>query len=102
MGQRLGAKLHTTFDSHPHVTNIRRLGLMAGISIVKDSGTGEAYEVTEGHGAKIMAHMRDEGSVIPRIINDELLIAPPLVVNADEIDQIVGAVEAAVRAVTGD
>jgi len=102
MGQHLGEKLHAAFDGHPHVTNIRRLGLMAGISLVKDAGTGEAYDVAEGHGAKVMAHMRDEGSVIPRIINDELLMAPPLVVKAEEIDQIVGAAEAAVRAVTGN
>ena len=29
-------------------------------------------------------------------------MAPPLVVNADEIDQIVGAAEAAIKAVAGD
>jgi adenosylmethionine-8-amino-7-oxononanoate aminotransferase len=73
---------------------------MAGLSLVKDAATGEAFE-TPGTGATVMAHMRDEGGVIPRIINDELLLAPPLVINAEEVEIIVGAAAAAVEAVTG-
>ena len=45
--------------------------------------------------------MREEGSVITRFVGDQIVLAPPLVVNGDEVDQIVGAVEAAVAAVTG-
>ena len=48
-----------------------------------------------------MAHMRNEGGVIPRIINDELLMAPPLVVNSEEVDIMIDAAREAVRAVTG-
>ena len=39
--------------------------------------------------------------MIPRIINDELLMAPPLVINAEEIGIMVDAAAAAVKAVTG-
>jgi adenosylmethionine-8-amino-7-oxononanoate aminotransferase len=44
--------------------------------------------------------MREEGGVITRFVGDQIVLAPPLVINADEIDLIVGAVEAAVAAVT--
>ena len=91
MGERLSSKLQESFQGHPHVTNIRSLGLMTGFSIVKDSATGEPYDVSEGHGKRVLAHMRDEGNVLPRNINDEILLAPPLVINAEEIDQIVSA-----------
>ena len=39
----------------------------------------------------------------PRFANvgDQIVLAPPLVINASEVDHIVGAVAAAVRAVTG-
>jgi putrescine aminotransferase len=100
MGQLLGDKLHEAFDGHPHVTNIRRLGLMAGLSLVQDAEAGAPFD-TPGTGAKVMAHMRDEGGVIPRIINDELLMAPPLVVNAEEVGIMVDATREAVRSVTG-
>ena len=64
---------------------------MAGFSIVKNSSTGEPFDISEGYGKRVLAHMRDEGHVLPRNINDEILLAPPLVVNAEEIDQIISA-----------
>jgi adenosylmethionine-8-amino-7-oxononanoate aminotransferase len=39
--------------------------------------------------------------VITRIVADHVVFAPPLVVNASEVAQIVDATRAAVRAVTG-
>jgi len=100
MGARLSDGLRAAFEGHPHVTNIRSLGLMAGLSLVQDAENGTAFEAP-GTGAAVMAHMRDEGRVIPRIINDELLMAPPLVINAEEVDIMIGAAREAVRAVTG-
>ncbi len=100
MGERLGDRLRATFEGHPHVTNVRNLGLIAGLSLVQDAESGTLF-AESGTGAKVMAHMRDEGGVIPRIINDELLMAPPLVINAEELDIMVDAAAAAVTAVTG-
>lgn len=100
MGARLSDGLRAAFEGHPHVTNIRNLGLMCGLSLVQDAENGTPFEAP-GTGAQVMGHMRDEGGVIPRIINDELLMAPPLVINADEVDIMIGAAREAVRAVTG-
>lgn len=100
MGARLGDGLRAAFEGHPHVTNIRNLGLMCGLSLVQDAENGTAF-AEPGTGAAVMAHMRDEGHVIPRIINDELLMAPPLVINADEVDFMIHAAREAVRSVTG-
>jgi adenosylmethionine-8-amino-7-oxononanoate aminotransferase len=101
MGDRLGDGLRSVFGEHAHVTNIRQLGLIAGITLVRDAGSGEAYDPSEGMGGKVARHMREEGQVITRFVGDNLVIAPPLVVNASEIDHIVGAFEGAVNAVTG-
>jgi adenosylmethionine-8-amino-7-oxononanoate aminotransferase len=100
MGQRLGDGLRAAFAGHPHVANIRNLGLIAGLSLVQDAEARTAFEAP-GTGAQVMAHMRNEGGVIPRIINDELLMAPPLVVNSEEVDIMIDAAREAVRAVTG-
>jgi adenosylmethionine-8-amino-7-oxononanoate aminotransferase len=100
MGDRLGDGLRAALGGHGHVTNIRQLGLIAGLSLVADADTGRAYESSEGVGRRVAAHMREQGGVITRFVGDQIVLAPPLVVSGDEVDQIVGAVERAVRAVT--
>ena len=100
MGDRLGTGLRDALGDHAHVTNIRQLGLMAGLSLVRDAASGERYEASAGIGGKVARYMREEGGVITRFVADEIVFAPPLVVSEEEVDQIVGAVDAAVRAVT--
>ena len=45
--------------------------------------------------------MREEGSVITRFVGDNLVFAPPLIVQPAEIDQIVEATKNAIAEVTG-
>ena len=100
MGDRLGDGLRSSLGDHPHVANIRQLGLMAGLSLVRDRGNGERFDASEGTGGRVARHLREEGSVITRFVGDELVFAPPLVVSAEEVDQIVAASAEAIRAVT--
>ena len=102
MGERLREGLRSALGGHPHVANLRGLGLIAGLSLVRDAESGAPFEAAEGIGGKVVRHMRDQGGVITRFVGDHVVLAPPLVVNAVEVDQIVGAVDAAVTAVTGD
>ncbi|RLT26802.1 MAG: aspartate aminotransferase family protein [Chloroflexi bacterium] len=101
MGARLGDGLRAALGGHAHVSNIRNLGLIAGLTVVADSEGGTAYAAGDLMGRKVATHMREEGQVITRFVGDQIVLAPPLVVNAAEIDQIVEAVSNAVRAVTG-
>ena len=100
MGDRLGTGLRAALGGHPHVRNIRQLGLIAGLSLVRDAEEGTAYEAVAGVGRRVARHMREEGGVITRFVGDRIVLAPPLIVNAREVDAIVAAVDAAVRAVT--
>ena len=99
MGNRLGVALRSQLSRHPHIANIRQLGLMAGLSLVQDPGHGERYDPALAIGARVARYMRDELGVITRFVGDEIVLAPPLVVSADEVDQIVAAVVDAVEAV---
>ena len=101
MGDRLGDGLRSTLGEHAHVTNIRQLGLIAGLTLVRDAASGEPYEASEGMGGKVAKHMREQCELITRFVGDHLVIAPPLIVNESEIDHILGAFETAVNAVTG-
>ena len=101
MGDRLGDGLRSTLGDHAHVTNIRQLGLIAGLTLVRDAASGEPYEASEGMGGRVAKHMREQCELITRFVGDHLVIAPPLIVNESEIDHILGAFETAVNAVTG-
>jgi adenosylmethionine-8-amino-7-oxononanoate aminotransferase len=100
MGDRLGDALRRELGEHPHVTNIRQLGLIAGLSLVRNAESGARYEPGEGVGGRVAKHLREEGGVITRFVGDEIVLAPPLIVNASEIDQIAEALVAAVKAIT--
>jgi len=101
MGERMGDAFQQALGRHGHVTNLRHLGLMAGMTFVKDARTGEAYAATDGIGGRVAKHMREEGGVITRFVGDNLVFAPPLIVSASEVDQIVEATARAVATVIG-
>jgi adenosylmethionine-8-amino-7-oxononanoate aminotransferase len=101
MGERLAEGLRDRLAGHPHVSNLRHLGLMAGFTLVKDVERGEAYAASEGIGARVVRHMREQGGVITRFSNDHICLAPPLVIEGADVDFLVEAVVAALGAVTG-
>ena len=101
MGERMGDGFQQALGKHANVTNIRHLGLIAGLTLVKDAATGEAFAPADGIGGKVAKHMREEGGVITRFVGDNLVFAPPLIVSASEVDTIVEATATAIRAVTG-
>lgn len=100
MGERLGMGLRSALGTHPHVDNIRQLGLMAGLSLVQDHESGTRFDPSEGTGGRVAKHMREKGSVITRFVVDEIVFAPPLIVSTDEIDQIIDATAKAISAIT--
>ena len=100
MGARMGDAFEQALGKHAHVTNLRHLGLIAGLTLVKDAATGEAYAPSDGIGGKVAKHLREEGGVITRFVGDNIVFAPPLIVSAAEVDQIVEATARAIAAVT--
>ncbi len=100
MGERLGDAFQQAFGKHAHVTNVRHLGLIAGLTLVKDASTREPFAASDGIGGKVARHMREQGGVITRFVGDNLVFAPPLVVSASEVDQIAEATARAVASVT--
>ena len=101
MGERLGEGLKANLSSHPHVTNLRWLGLIAGFTLMRDAAAGTPYDASETMAIKVQRHMREQGALITRVVADNVLFAPPLGINAGEVDQMVASATDAVRAVTG-
>ena len=108
MGERLQAGLDARLGQSPHVGDIRGRGLFRGIEIVSDKETKTPFAPA----LKVHARIKKEamarglmsypmGGTIDGRIGDHVLLAPPYIIRAEEIDQIVerigAAIDAAVR-----
>jgi 4-aminobutyrate--pyruvate transaminase len=86
-----------TFADHPLVGEMRGLGLIAGLELVRDKKTRESFDPKAGIGLHIERCCQEYG-VILRALGDTLTVAPPLVVSEGEIDEIVRVVGVALDA----
>jgi adenosylmethionine-8-amino-7-oxononanoate aminotransferase len=110
MGSHLQGRLEERFANHHHVGDIRGRGLFRGIEMVADRGSKEPFAPK----LKLNALIKREamargllvypmGGTIDGATGDHVLLAPPFIVNKEQIDTIVerlgDAVDAAVASV---
>ncbi len=94
---RFHAELERLRD-HPHVGDIRRFGLAAGVELVADRATKAAFPPSERRGMKVCIAARDSG-VFLRPLGDTVILMPPLSITVDEIVILVDALEDGIRRV---
>jgi adenosylmethionine-8-amino-7-oxononanoate aminotransferase len=97
MGRRLLDGLRT-MDDLPMVGEVRGLGLMAAVELVKDKSTRESYPAAARVGPRVLGAMRERG-VLARNRGDVVCLAPPLVVTPEQVDRLVDVVGQALREV---
>lgn len=97
IGNRLLENLHT-LDTLEQVGNVRGLGLMAGVELVKDKTTKQAFPASDKVGPRLHQEMAQRG-LYTRVSGDTICLAPPLITTADQIDRIVGIVRDSISAV---
>jgi adenosylmethionine-8-amino-7-oxononanoate aminotransferase len=73
--------------SHPSVGDVRGLGLMCGIEIVKNKATKEKFG-REHQFTKRVTELVNENGLLTRVW-DTIHFAPPFVITTDEIDRMV-------------
>ncbi|MBD8756733.1 aspartate aminotransferase family protein [Pseudomonas coleopterorum] len=72
---------------HPLVGEVRGLGMLGAIELVKDKATRSRHE---GRGAgMICRQFCFDNGLIMRAVGDTMIIAPPLVISHAEIDELV-------------
>ncbi|HYT38489.1 MAG TPA: aminotransferase class III-fold pyridoxal phosphate-dependent enzyme, partial [Acidimicrobiia bacterium] len=85
--------------AHPHVGDIRRRGLMAGIELVADKPGRGRYEAAATMGARVAAAAREAGAVI-RPLGDVVVLMPPLAIPIPELRRLASITRDAIDAVT--
>jgi putrescine aminotransferase len=72
---------------HPLVGEVRGVGMLGAIELVKNKATRERYPSELGAGMICRGHCFDNG-LIMRAVGDTMIIAPPLVISKAEIDEL--------------
>ncbi len=78
-----------------HVGDVRQLGFMAGIELVKDKKTGEPYPYGERTGFKV-ARMCWEKGVFLRPLGDVMVLMMPLVIGEEEMSYVIDTLKWAI------
>jgi adenosylmethionine-8-amino-7-oxononanoate aminotransferase len=99
LGRKLLAGMKT-LESHPHVGEVRGLGLACGVELVADKATKAEFPPTEKIGARVHAATQDRG-MFTRLRGDVYLLAPCYVTEEAQIDRMVQILGDSIRAVLG-
>ena len=87
------------FSDHPLVGEVRGVGLMAAVELVKNKETKEPFDATAGIGAYLAKRAMEHGLIV-RAIGDVIAFSPPLVITAAEIELLLSRFEHALNDTT--
>ncbi len=96
MGDKLQSALEAAFGQHPHVGDIRGLGLFRGTEIVQNRDSKIPFDPALGLAAKLKKSAFEEGLICYPMsgtrdgkFGDHILLAPPFIIDETQIDELV-------------
>jgi adenosylmethionine-8-amino-7-oxononanoate aminotransferase len=109
MGARLERRLKERFGQHPFVGDIRGRGLFWALELVSDRASKRPFDPT----AKVHARVKREamalglmvypmGGTIDGVKGDHVLLAPPFIIEAAQVDVIAERLGASLEAALAD
>jgi adenosylmethionine-8-amino-7-oxononanoate aminotransferase len=92
--------------AHPHVGDIRGLGLLIGVEFVKDKNSREPFPPAQNIAERIHQAALDENVLtyptqgcVDGLRGDHILLAPPFILSAEESARIAAALQSALAKV---
>jgi adenosylmethionine-8-amino-7-oxononanoate aminotransferase len=82
--------------SHEIVGDVRGLGLIGGVELVRDQATKESFEVSAGAARRVALAALEQGVIVRALPGDVLAMSPPFVISSEQIDRIVMVVDKAI------
>lgn len=103
-GRRLKADLEEAFGQHPHVAEVRGVGMLLAIEIVADRATLARFPASAKVSGRVLGEAFSRGvSFYPGgngEIRDVVVMGPPFTITDAEVDRVVTTLAAAVDAAT--
>lgn len=87
-GPHLAMRLAELRD-HPLVGEVRSLGLIAGVELVKDKAKRQHFDPIGKAGGICRDHCLANGAIL-RAVRDTIVMAPPLIITPEQIDELIG------------
>ena len=88
-------ELSQAFWKHPNVGDVRQEGTILAVEIVAERSSRKPFPAAERRGARICQTARDFG-LLTRPIGDVLVLMPPYSTTAEELEQMVTALQKAI------
>ena len=103
MGAKLHGELNAAFENHPHVAEVRGLGLLLGVEIVQDRGALALFPEADNITGRVVAEALRRGVFFygggTGEARDIIVVGPPFTIDDGDLDQIVTTLRDAVDAV---
>lgn len=87
------------FQKLQHVGDIRHIGMVGAIEVVKDKKTKEPYSFNERIGHKVFLEAMKNGALL-RPIGNVIYFLPPLIITEEEIEKLTKIAYNAIKTVT--
>jgi adenosylmethionine-8-amino-7-oxononanoate aminotransferase len=97
-GARLLNRLND-LRSHEIVGDVRGLGLVAAIELVRDRATKQLFDSSAGVARRVWLAALEEGVIVRPLTGDVLAMSPPFVISNEQIDKIVSVLDRAITRV---
>jgi L-2,4-diaminobutyrate transaminase len=102
-GTYLQECLQESLGSHPMVGELRGLGLIAGVELVADRVSRQAFDPTLKVAQQVAARCLEDGLIVRALpVGHVIALSPPLCITRGEVDRVVDGLGRAIRTVGDD
>ncbi len=92
MGVYLQERLRKEFADHPHVGEVRGLGMIAAIDVVTDRESRQPFDASRKLPLRLYRHLLSKGVIARAAGVSGIAVCPPYIIERDEIDLVVSAI----------
>jgi adenosylmethionine-8-amino-7-oxononanoate aminotransferase len=85
--------------SHDIVGDVRGLGLIGGVELVRDRGTKESFDPSVGAARRVCLDALEQGVIFRPLAGDVIGMSPPFVISDEQIDRMVAVLDKAIARV---
>ncbi|MGH7200061.1 MAG: aminotransferase class III-fold pyridoxal phosphate-dependent enzyme, partial [Planctomycetaceae bacterium] len=100
-GRYLLGKLKPALADHPHVGEVRGIGLMVAVELVADKATRAEFPPEQQIGHRVHVETQKRG-MFTRLRGDVYCLAPPIITERDVLDRMVEILRESIDAVLND
>jgi 4-aminobutyrate--pyruvate transaminase len=77
-----------SYADHPLIGEVRGVGLIGAVELVRDKSTRESFDPKAGVGAFLVRRAQEHGVILRNMPGDIVAFCPPLVIADSEIDEL--------------